>query len=366
MQLAATWRRRSGLTVLTVDHGLRPESAAEAQQVRHWSAALGLQHIALRWDAVKPVTAVQAKARTARYDLMTSWCKANGVAWLLTAHTLDDQAETVLMRLARTSSIDSLAGIPAVGQWCGVGLFRPLLGVRREALRAALLARGITWIDDPSNVDERFERVRIRQALPLLAALGVSAERLAGHAAELREIADGLWRAAADWVAQHVRLYPEGFGEVPLADLLAQPDALRGRILALLVERFGAGRLPDAGERTLLSAWAAAEGSPRRTLAGAVLARRTRQLLVGREAGRILTGPAMIPDAGEIIWDRRFRVRGQVGSAVQAAGQVRPANPPDGIPAFVREAMPAIRVPGGAWAFAPLSAAGGAVAQFIS
>ena len=210
MHLAAAWRQRPDFTVLTVDHGLRTGSAAEAQQVGQWSAGLGLQHVLLRWDAAKPVTALQAKARAARYDLMTNWCDAQGVAWLLTAHTLDDQAETVLMRLARTSSIDSLAGIPAVGQWCGVGLFRPLLGLRREALRAALRARGVPWIDDPSNTDERFERVRIRQALPLLATLGVSTERLAGHAAELREIADGLWRAAGDWVALHMRVHPEG------------------------------------------------------------------------------------------------------------------------------------------------------------
>ncbi len=366
MHVAAAWQQRPGLTVLTIDHGLRAESAAEAQQVHRWSAALGLQHIVLRWDGAKPATAIQAMARAARYDLMSNWCKAHGVAWLLTAHTLDDQAETVLMRLARTSSIDSLAGIPTVGRWDGVGLFRPLLSLRREALRAALLARGVPWIDDPSNADERFERVRIRQALPLLAALGVSAERLAGHAAELRAIADGLWRAAGDWVTQHVRVHREGFCEVPLADLLALPHALRGRSLALLVERFGAGRLPDAGERALLSEWSAAEGSPRRTLAGAVLARRMRQLLIGREAGRILPGPAMIPDAGEIIWDRRFRVRGPVGSAVQAAVQVRPPNPPDGVPAFVRAAMPAIRAPGGAWAFAQLNDVGGAAAQFIS
>ena len=121
MHLAAAWRQRPDFTVLTVDHGLRTGSAAEAQQVGQWSAGLGLQHVLLRWDAAKPVTALQAKARAARYDLMTNWCDAQGVAWLLTAHTLDDQAETVLMRLARTSSIDSLAGIPAVGQWCGVG-----------------------------------------------------------------------------------------------------------------------------------------------------------------------------------------------------------------------------------------------------
>src|SRR5690606_12644273 len=133
-----------------------------------------------------------ARARQARYDLMNDWCRANGATVLMTAHTLDDQAETVLMRLARTSSLDSLAGIPKLGQWQGLKVFRPLLGERRETLRQYLRALGQEWIEDPSNDDPRFERVRIRKIMPLLSDIGITLEALGGLAQEARNASHAL------------------------------------------------------------------------------------------------------------------------------------------------------------------------------
>ena len=166
LQLAAQWAKDSvKISVLTVDHGLRPEAAAEANKVAAWCDSLVLDHHTLRWEGMKPKTGLQAKARTARYDLMGNWCKANGVKFLLTGHTLDDQAETVLMRQARTDTAESLAGIWETADWAGVKLFRPLLGQSRSDLRAYLKSLGQPWIDDPSNLDTRFERVRVRRSL---------------------------------------------------------------------------------------------------------------------------------------------------------------------------------------------------------
>ena len=156
---------RIKISVLTVDHGLRPEAAAEAVKVAEWCARLGLEHHTLRWEGTKPKTGLQAKARAARYDLLSAWCKANGVTYLLTGHTMDDQAETVLMRQQRTDTAESLAGIWETAVWDGVKVFRPLLGQSRADLRAYLASLGQPWIDDPSNSDTRFERVRVRQAL---------------------------------------------------------------------------------------------------------------------------------------------------------------------------------------------------------
>ncbi|NJO35566.1 MAG: tRNA lysidine(34) synthetase TilS [Rhodospirillales bacterium] len=133
---------------------------------------MGVAHVTLIWKGGKPRTGIQAAAREARYGLMTEWCRANGATRLLTAHTQDDQAETVLMRLARTSSIESLAGIARHGAWEGVAVFRPLLGVAKSELRQFLAGLGQSWIDDPSNEDERFERVRVRKLMPALAAAG--------------------------------------------------------------------------------------------------------------------------------------------------------------------------------------------------
>jgi len=157
MRLAADWARTNHpglvLSVLTVDHGLRPEATGEAVRVGQWAAEMGLPHQLLRWtDEPKPVSGIQARARAARYGLMAAWCRSNEAGALLTAHTLDDQAETVLMRLSRTMSPESLAGIHPVGGWEGLPLLRPLLRVRRQALRDWLASVGQAWIDDPSNV----------------------------------------------------------------------------------------------------------------------------------------------------------------------------------------------------------------------
>ncbi len=264
LRLVAAWRQGISTTVLTVDHGLRPDSAIEARQVAAWCSGLGLPHVTLAWEGEKPTTGLQAKARAARYDLMTGWCRANAVAWLLTAHTMDDQAETVLMRLARTTSFDSLAGIPEVGVWKGVRLFRPLLGEKRQTLRGYLRGLGQLWIDDPSNGDERFERVRIRKALPVLQELGVTADGLSRFAEQARAVSEGLAAAAADWCRHHARGFDEGYCVVPLADFLDQAAAIRGRILGRLIGTYGSGKGAEPAELALLSAWADGDGSRRR------------------------------------------------------------------------------------------------------
>jgi tRNA(Ile)-lysidine synthase len=137
--LTAEWvkakKNPSAIIVLTVDHGLRDASIGEARQVREWCTALGLCHEILTWENQKPATGIQAKARQARYDLMTAWCVQNHVPVLLTGHTADDQAETVLMRKSRTSSAASLAGIWPERDWNGVRVVRPLLNLRRQDLR---------------------------------------------------------------------------------------------------------------------------------------------------------------------------------------------------------------------------------------
>ena len=122
LRLAEQWSQHQiKISVLTVDHGLRPEAAAEAVKVSEWCAPLGLEHHILRWEgSPKPKTGLQAKARAARYDLLSNWCKANGVAYVLTGHTMDDQAETVLMRQQRTDTAESLAGIWETAVWGGV------------------------------------------------------------------------------------------------------------------------------------------------------------------------------------------------------------------------------------------------------
>ncbi len=194
------------VTALTVDHGLRVGAAAEAATVARHCAAAGIPHVTLCWVGNKPKANIQAAARAARYGLMADWCAANAVPLLATAHHADDQAETLLLRLARGSGSGGLTGIRAwrpLGQ--GVTLVRPLLGVRRAELAAIAAATGWPLVDDPANRDPRHDRTRARALLaatPWLdaASLATAASHLAEAEAALVWAADRAWagRAVAD------------------------------------------------------------------------------------------------------------------------------------------------------------------------
>ena len=187
MRLAA----RFAPLVLTVDHGLRPESAGEAAQVASWAAALGLEHKILPWAGLKPARGIQEAARAARYSLIAAACLAEGLSGFMTGHTLDDQIETVAMRQARGSGAIGAAGIPAQAELpdAPVRLMRPLIGIRKAALIAWLGGQAQEFIRDPSNADPRFERARLR-AGGVAADLGqVTALQRARAAAERAAVA---------------------------------------------------------------------------------------------------------------------------------------------------------------------------------
>jgi tRNA(Ile)-lysidine synthase len=169
--LAQEWAAaRSGRIVgLIVDHALRPESAEEAATTVFLLGRHECEAEILRWSEAKPRTGLQEAARTARYRLLREACRRRGILHLLVAHHADDQAETVAMRAARQSGPDGLAGMSAAVELPEVRLLRPLLGVARSRLTATLLARGVPWIDDPSNSDPRFERARLRSGHRLTA-----------------------------------------------------------------------------------------------------------------------------------------------------------------------------------------------------
>ncbi|MDZ7823231.1 MAG: tRNA lysidine(34) synthetase TilS [Ahrensia sp.] len=148
---------------VTVDHGLRPESSAEAVSVGKQCQALGINHEIVRWDGEKPTTGIQRAAREARYALLYAAAKRHHTNLVFTGHTLDDNLETIAMRMARTSPDKPVSGISKFTLYRNeIWFVRPLLGLRKQELRDNLRTRGISWIDDPSNLDVRFERVRVR------------------------------------------------------------------------------------------------------------------------------------------------------------------------------------------------------------
>src|SRR5258707_11799383 len=192
MWLAARWRRALArgprLIAGTVDHGLRPEAAAEAREVKRLARSLDLPHRTLRWAGPKPRTGLPAAARAARYRLLVQAARKHGATHVLTAHTRDDQAETLLMRMLRGSGIAGLAAMARESERDGVRLARPLLDISKSRLIATLNKAKIGFADDPTNRDTGFTRPRLRAIMPVLAEEG-------GDARNLARLGGGLARA---------------------------------------------------------------------------------------------------------------------------------------------------------------------------
>ena len=289
MWLAAQWAKETPepprLSVLTVDHGLRPESREEAEFVADRAKALGLAAELLEWVGDKPATGVQARARAARYDLLLAWCLDHGAGALATAHSLEDQAETFVMRLARGSGVDGLSGIRPWRE-DRIAILRPLLGVSRARLRNTLLKAGIGWIEDPSNRDRRFERVRWRKALELLEQEGLAPAMIALSMRRLERARQALEQATSRIEASAVA-HQAAYATVRLADVQTEPEELVVRLLRRLVVRYGAGgEAPELSALERLSAWLSSGPSGGRTLAGCRITRRKGALRISREAPR--------------------------------------------------------------------------------
>ncbi|PCD77819.1 tRNA lysidine(34) synthetase TilS [Pseudothioclava arenosa] len=197
--------RHHAVAAVTVDHGLRPEAAAEAAFVAKACAALGVPHDTLRWAGAGAQGNLMDQARRARLRLIAEWARARGIGHVVLAHTLDDQAETFVMRLAREAGLEGLSGMRPAFEAEGITWHRPFLSVRRAALRDWLGAQGVGWIDDPSNDNPRFERVRARQALAQLAPLGVTPEALGAVIDHLAAADGALARQLAQFGATHLR-----------------------------------------------------------------------------------------------------------------------------------------------------------------
>lgn len=197
--------RGVALRVVSVDHRLRPESGAELDKVAAICAARGLAHDRLEWRGWDGQGNLQNEARKARYALMTDWAQREELGAIFLGHTMDDQAETFLMRLARKAGSAGLSGMRARTRQGGVTWHRPLLAARRADLQAYLEAQGITWVNDPGNEDAAYERIKARRALETMSPLGIGPEVLsevAGNLASENRILRGLVR---DFAEHHVR-----------------------------------------------------------------------------------------------------------------------------------------------------------------
>ncbi len=352
MLLAARWAVEQGHPapiVLTVDHGLRRDAKGEAARVGVWAEALGLRHETLVWHGPKPTSNIQASARHARYSLIGEFCASHGIGAVLTGHTLDDQAETVLQRLGRGSGVDGLAAmapdahlpVPQLNLQ-HIRLVRPLLSVSHERLLATLEAFDHPWIEDPSNQDRQYGRVRMRQALALLAPEGITAERLAQTAAHMARARRALTRATDALCAQAVVFDDAGYVRVDGTTFFAASDELALRALSRLLMIVGGATFPPRHDRLvrLFDAMQKDRTNPAdfgkgRTLAGCrILSPDSRgRFLIVRELRalnqRLAQGDRTVKIGfGETItWDNRFQLTlapGQVGHDPDWIGDIRP------------------------------------------
>jgi tRNA(Ile)-lysidine synthase len=242
--------RFSDTVVLTVDHGLRASSADEALDVARRAEGLGFSHETLVWQGPKPATGIQAAARAARYALLAEAARRHGCDVLAVAHTEDDQAETFLLALARGSGVYGLAGMPATRDLGGLTLIRPLLQVAKADLVALLRREGEPFAKDPSNLNERYARARLRRQAADLGALGLTSTRLAATATHLARAAEAL-DAMADRFFRTSCLFRAGhsIAELDPRALAGLPEEIALRVLSRCLVLIGDLEHPPRLER---------------------------------------------------------------------------------------------------------------------
>ncbi|MDP0929796.1 tRNA lysidine(34) synthetase TilS [Paracoccus onubensis] len=312
MHMIANWAAGRRIQVATVDHGLRAESASEAQKVARNAAKLGLRHDVLLWQRETSEGGnLMANAREGRMRLLSDWAKRHDLPAIAFGHTADDQAETLLMRLARGAGIDGLSGMAETRQFHDIRWLRPMLQTTREELRRWLTDHGLDWIDDPSNENTDYDRVRIRHAMTALAldpqAIALSATNLGKARAALNHYTA---RLAEQAIIGHGSLH---LPHAPLQD--APPEIFRRLLIAGCRWITGANYPPR--RQTVLNALESIAAHNRVTLDG-VLIEPMKDML------RLIREPAAAKKAGESHgpdWDNRWNIKGlQKGEHIAALG----------------------------------------------
>ena len=299
------------VSAITIDHDLRPEAADEARFVAGLCAGLRVPHKVLVWDHGAIAGNLPDAARRARYGLMADWAGARGIARVMLGHTADDQAETVLMGLARGAGLDGLCGMRPWWNEDGVRFERPLLGVGRASLRAYLTRAGVAWVDDPTNDDAQYQRVRARKALAVLRPLGITVKGLGEVASNLAAartaVVAGVGEAAA-------RIGQERGGALILQRIafLALPDDIRRRLLIAALRWVASAEYAPRAEAVLRLQDAVAQCRDA-TLWGCRIQVSPDEISITREP-RAVMGVIGGPDQA---WDHRWRLEGPAAAGLE-------------------------------------------------
>lgn len=293
------WR----VEAITVDHGLRPEAATEAAMVAAFCASLNIPHQISLWQHDEIAGNLMDQARRARLRLVADWAKARGIAHVVTGHTADDQAENFLIGLSRQSGLDGLSGMRAAWSEMGVTWARPLLHTPREDLRRYLRAQAVAWVEDPTNDDDSYTRVKARHMLAALRPLGITAAKLAAVTDNL-DMARSALTHQLHQVALAVET-PAGMVRLNRATVIAQPFEIQRRLLIAAL-RWIAGAVYPPRETALNGLQAAIIKSKGATLAGC------RMRCVGESICLFREPRAVVGLEGQTteIWDSRWQITG--------------------------------------------------------
>jgi tRNA(Ile)-lysidine synthase len=305
---------RVKLLVATVDHGLRPEAAQEAETVAALAGQLGHAHFTLRWTGWDGCGNMQDAARRARYRLLGEWARSHRIAVLAVGHTADDQAETVLMRLARSAGVTGLAAMPERRTMHGITIIRPMLGLARADLRDYLTRNALGWAEDPSNSDLRYDRIKARRALQALAPLGLTVKALANVAQNMASA-----REALDWysflAARDIAVIDGGDVALDLRQFRTLPCETARRLLLRSMTWIGGGEYPPRSA-ALKEVLDAARQGRSATLAGCRILRHDDKIWICREYNAVRREICAVGDT----WDSRWHLNGKNG----AGCEVRP------------------------------------------
>ncbi len=316
LTLAKEWRDAGGpkVSAVTVDHGLRCEAAEEAAGVADICTKLDVPHTILNWVRPKGGGNLHDQARRGRYALMAKWAAVAGIGTIAVGHTLDDQAETFLMRLSRGAGVDGLAAMRNTWEQDGVRFCRPLLSCRRDTLRDLLRDRGLKWVEDAANHDPAYDRSRVRAALPVLSDLGIEPDRLAEVSGYLAQACDSLQDAMIEAARSMARVE---LGDVVInhAQFVDLSPELARRMLLAAMRWISGAEYPPRGAALTAAIKALLQGDPV-VLQGCDARVSKGAIQITREAGAVADVTCKLSE----IWDGRWKIDGpQLGNARIAA-----------------------------------------------
>lgn len=335
------------LYALTVDHGLRSESASEAKQVASWCKNLGIEHHTLKWQHDEIQSGIQEKARDARYKLMSKWCREHGVAHLLTGHHQDDQIETFLLRLLRGSGLEGLACMLPVSKRHDITLHRPLLGKTKAELLSILKSYGQDYFDDPTNHKPDYTRNRIRRmANDLTDEERARIIKLIDSCHDFRKSLENKLSESLNYCSS---LNDLGYATLDLSRYKTLPPELRVRLLQTLCHTISGNGEPLRSEKIsrLDAAFCSPSPTSKYTLHGVTFMAQKNHWLVLREKSKI--APAIAITQKPFLWDNRFLIHmpdAKPGMSVRMLGSapkpMRKILERSGIPKAVWPTLPAL------------------------